>query len=40
MNLDVDKLNNMSVEELKELEDKVWKYYKKVETVRKFAELC
>jgi len=40
INLDVDELNNMSIEELIELEDKVWKYYRKVKTVREFSELC
>ena len=34
----IDELNNMSITELKELEDETWRYFKKIENVRKFQE--
>jgi hypothetical protein len=36
----IDELNNMSLIDLKKLEDEIWSYYLKIKSVRKFTEEC
>lgn len=38
--LKIDELNNMTSEELKELESSTFNYYLKIKSVRKFTEEC
>ena len=34
----VDELNNMHLEDLQQLEDKIFNYFKRIKAVRKFTE--